>query len=67
MWDEVCRETISKITDRLVDEIIVWQSRPLDPLYARLSVHCLVIKVRPVISCQPPRLRGGRCQPLGWY
>jgi len=30
----VSRETISKITDQIVDEMLAWQSRPLDPLYA---------------------------------
>jgi transposase-like protein len=43
---EVSRETISKITDQIVDEMAAWQSRPLDPLYAVLLVDCLVIKVR---------------------
>jgi transposase-like protein len=33
---EVSRETISKITDQIVDDMIAWQSRPLDPLYAVL-------------------------------
>lgn len=43
---EVSRETISKITDQIVDDMIAWQSRPLDPLYAVLVIDCLVIKVR---------------------
>jgi putative transposase len=43
---EVSRETISKITDQIVDEMVAWQSRPLDPLYAVLLIDCLVIKVR---------------------
>lgn len=43
---EVSRETISKITDQIVDEMLAWQSRPLDPLYAVLLIDCLVIKVR---------------------
>jgi transposase-like protein len=43
---EVSRETISKITDQIVDDMIAWQSRPLDPLYAVLSIDYLVIKVR---------------------
>jgi putative transposase len=42
----VSRETISKITDQIVDEMLAWQSRPLDPLYAVLLIDCLVIKVR---------------------
>ena len=43
---EISRETISKITDQIVDEMVAWQSRPLDPLYAVLVIDCLVIKVR---------------------
>src|SRR5581483_1223142 len=43
---DVSRETISKITDQIVEEMIAWQSPPLDPLYAVVLVDCLVIKVR---------------------
>jgi putative transposase len=43
---EVSHETISKITDQIVDEMVAWQSRPLDPLYAVLLIDCLVIKAR---------------------
>jgi putative transposase len=43
---DVSRETISKITDQIVDDMVAWQSRPLDPLYAVLVIDCLVIKVR---------------------
>jgi len=43
---EVSRETISKITDAVVEDMVAWQSRPLDPLYAVLLIDCIVIKVR---------------------
>jgi putative transposase len=43
---DVSRETISKITDQIVDEMAAWQSRPLDPVYAVLLIDCLVVKVR---------------------
>jgi transposase-like protein len=43
---DVSRETISKITDQIVDEMVAWQGRPLDPLYAVLLIDCIVIKVR---------------------
>jgi len=33
-------------TDQIVEEMVAWQSRPLDPLYAVLLIDCLVIKVR---------------------
>jgi len=43
---EVSRDTVSRITDEIVDDLVAWQSRPLDPLYAVLLIDCLVIKVR---------------------
>lgn len=43
---EVSRETISKITDAIVEDMLAWQNRPLDPVYAVLVIDCLVIKVR---------------------
>jgi putative transposase len=43
---EVSRDTISRITDQIVEEMLAWQSRPLDPVYAVLLIDCLVIKVR---------------------
>ncbi len=33
-------------TGEIVDEMVAWQNRPLDPLYAVLVIDCLVIKVR---------------------
>ena len=43
---EVSRETISKITDRIVEDMLSWQSRPLDRLYAVILIDAIVIKVR---------------------
>jgi putative transposase len=43
---DVSRETISKITDAVIDDMLAWQNRPLDPVYAVLLIDCLVIKVR---------------------
>ncbi len=43
---EVSRETISKITDRIVDDMLAWQSRPLDRVYAVILIDAIVIKVR---------------------
>ena len=43
---EVSRETISKITDQIVEDMVAWQSRPLDPLYPVLLIDAIVIKVR---------------------
>ncbi len=43
---EVSRETISKITDRIVEDMTAWQSRPLDRLYPVLLIDAIMIKVR---------------------
>jgi transposase-like protein len=43
---EISRETISKITDTIVDEMLAWQNRPLDPVYPVLLIDAIVVKVR---------------------
>ena len=43
---EISRETISKITDRIVEDMLVWQNRPLDGLYAVVLIDAIVVKVR---------------------
>jgi transposase-like protein len=42
----VSRETISKITDEIVEDMLAWQNRPLDPLYPVVLIDAIVIKVR---------------------
>jgi putative transposase len=43
---ELSRETISKITDEVADEVLVWQQRPLEALYPVVYLDALVVKVR---------------------
>ena len=43
---DISRETISKITDAIVEDMVAWQNRPLDPIYAVLLIDAIVIKVR---------------------
>jgi transposase-like protein len=43
---QISRETISKITDQILDDMLAWQSRPLDRVYPVLLIDALVIKVR---------------------
>jgi putative transposase len=43
---ELSHETISKITDAVLDEVKAWQSRPLEELYPILYLDALVVKVR---------------------
>jgi len=42
----VSRETVSRITDRVVEEMQAWQSRPLDEVYAAVFIDAIVVKVR---------------------
>ncbi len=42
-----CRhETVSRITDAVLEEVRAWQSRPLDPVYAVVFLDAIVVKVR---------------------
>ena len=43
---ELSPETISKITDAVLEEVIEWQRRPLDPMYPIIYLDALVIKIR---------------------
>jgi putative transposase len=43
---ELSRETISKITDEVLDEVMAWQSRPLEPIYPILYLDAIVVKIR---------------------
>jgi putative transposase len=42
----VSKETISTITDRVLDTMGEWQSRPLDPVYPVLFVDAIYMKIR---------------------
>ncbi len=42
---EVSRDTISTITDRVLDGLAEWQSRPLDPVYAVLFIDVINVKI----------------------
>lgn len=43
---EVSRETISKITDEVLDEVMAWQQRPLDSFYPVIYLDAIIVKVR---------------------
>ena len=43
---EISRETISKITGRVLDEMADWQNRPLDRVYPVIFIDALVVKIR---------------------
>ena len=43
---DISRETISKITDQIAEDMLAWQHRPLDSVYAVLLIDCIVVKIR---------------------
>jgi putative transposase len=43
---EVSGDTISAITDRVLDGLAEWQSRPLEPVYAVLFIDVINVKIR---------------------
>jgi len=43
---DISEEFISNVTDSVIDDIRLWQNRPLDALYPIVYVDCLVVKVQ---------------------
>ena len=43
---ELSHDTISKITDEVLEEVKAWQTRPLDAVYPVIFIDALVVKVR---------------------
>jgi putative transposase len=43
---DLSHETISKVTDAVVEEVQAWQSRPLEEIYPIVYLDALVVKVR---------------------
>jgi putative transposase len=43
---DLSHETISKVTDAVVEEVQAWQSRPLEAVYPIVYLDALVVKVR---------------------
>jgi putative transposase len=43
---EVSKQTITAITDRVMDGMAEWQSRPLDPVYAVVFIDAIHVKIR---------------------
>ena len=43
---EVSKQTISTITERVMDGMAEWQNRPLDPVYPVLFIDCIHVKIR---------------------
>jgi transposase-like protein len=43
---QLSAETVSRITDQVLEEVRAWQNRPLDPVYAVVFLDAIVVKVR---------------------
>jgi len=43
---DISHETISEITDKVLDELTEWQSRPLKKFYTFLFVDCMYVTIR---------------------
>jgi putative transposase len=53
---EVSRETISKITDAVLGDMVAWQSRPLERVYPVLLIDAIVVKVATARSPNGPSM-----------
>ena len=42
----VSKETVSRITDKVLDEMATWQARPLQGVYAAVFIDAVVVKIR---------------------
>src|SRR3954454_3321642 len=43
---EIGRDTISRITDAVLEDVAAWRTRPLDAVYPIVSFDCLMVRVR---------------------
>ncbi|MFC4853976.1 IS256 family transposase [Actinophytocola glycyrrhizae] len=56
----VSKETVSRITDKVVAEMNEWASRPLDAVYAAVFIDAIHVKVRDV--CRSKVIVAGRAR-----
>ena len=64
----VSKETISRITDKVLEEMQDWAARPLDEVYAAIFIDAIVVKVRDgQVANRPifPRKREGPPAAIG--
>jgi transposase-like protein len=47
MYDaDISATLISRVTDAVIEQVIEWQSRPLDAVYPIVYLDCIVVKIR---------------------
>ena len=58
---QLSHETVSRITDQVLEEVRAWQARPLDPVYAVVFLDAIMVKVRDnqVVQNKPAYLAVG--------
>ena len=42
----VSKETVSRITDKVIEEMQAWATRPLDEVYAAIFIDAIIVKIR---------------------
>ena len=55
---EVSKQTITTITDQVMEGMAEWQNRPLDPVYPVIFIDAINVKIRDGPGRQPAHLRG---------
>lgn len=43
---EISAALVSRVTDAVIDQVVEWQARPLDPVYPIVYLDCIVLKIR---------------------
>ncbi len=61
----VSRETVSRITDKVIEEMTDWQNRPLDEVYAAIFIDAIIVKVTRRAGDQPAGVCRDRRHPRG--
>ena len=60
----VSKEVVSRITDRVIEEMTDWSVRPLDEVYAAVFVDAIVVKVRDgQVANRPSTTRSSNASP----
>ncbi|GGT57241.1 hypothetical protein GCM10010271_71210 [Streptomyces kurssanovii] len=55
---DVSRQTISTITDKVLEGMAEWQSRPLDPVYPVVFIDAIHVKIRDGAVANRPHICG---------
>jgi len=43
---EISAALVSRVTEAVIDQVVEWQARPLDPVYPIVYLDCIVLKIR---------------------